>query len=161
MKRIIKLFDRILDLSVVLALLGMILVLGTQVFFRYILNNPLVWPMPVSLFLFVWAVWLGGAAGIRDRSQIRVELAERYLPLKIKRVLMPAISLICSGFLLVVIYKSIEVVKLQASAIYDTLPFSRLYLFIVAPIVGTVMLIQYIRVMVRQVKEYYFQENSR
>ena len=161
MNSIIRLFDHILDILVVLALMGMIAVLGIQVFYRYILNNPLVWPMPVSLFLFVWAIWLGGAAGIRDQSQIRVELAERYLPFKIKRILMPAISLICSLFLLVVIYKSFEVVELQASAIYDTLPISRLFLFIVAPIVGTIMFLQYIRVIVRQIKEYYFQENGR
>ena len=141
--------------------MGMIFVLGVQIFYRYVLSAPIVWGLPLSLFLFIWAIWIGGAIGIRDQSQIKVELAERFLPHGIKRILMPGISLVSSLFLLLVIYKSFEVVELQSSAIYDTLPFSRAYLFVVVPIVGSVMFIQCIRVFLRQIREYYFSENTR
>ena len=161
MNRFIKVLDRILDFLVVLALVGMIFVLGLQIVYRYLFNNPLAWPMPLSLFLFVWAIWLGGAAGIRDQTQIRVELAERYLPLGIKRILIPGISLVCSGFILVIIYKSIEVVEIQASATYDVLPFSRDWLFMVVPLVGSVMFLQYLRVTFRQIKKFYGLRSSR
>jgi len=160
MTTIKNILDWILDLLVMLALIAIALVLGLQIVYRYILNNPLAFPMPLSLFLFVWMVWLGGAAGIRDEGQIRMEFAERYLPEPIKRFLMPTISLVCTVFILVVIYVSIEVVKIQASATYDTLPFSRAYLFIVAPIVGGVMFLQYLRVLLRQVRRYFFPQRD-
>ena len=128
MNSLLKNIDRILDFLVVIAFLGMSLVLALQIFYRYVLNDPLVWVMPFSLFLFIWAIWLGGAAGVRDQSQIKVELAERYLPLPVKRILEPTISVVCSLFLIIVIYKSFEIVELQASATYDTLPFSRAFL---------------------------------
>ncbi len=161
MPKLIDFLDRILDLLVVLAFSGMVAILAIQIFYRYVLNDPLVWVMPVSLFLFVWAIWLGGSAGIRDESQIKVELAERYLPLRVKRILMPLTSLVCSGFLLMVVYKSLEVVKFQTSAIYDTLPMSRGWLFLVVPAVGSVMFLQYLRVLIRQIRRYYLEEESR
>lgn len=155
LRRIIDFLDSVLDYLGVLAFVGMTLVLCLQIFYRYVLNAPLVWATPLSMFLFIWAIWFGGAAGIRDQTQVRVELAERYLPFRIKRILMPAISLACALFLLLVIYKSFEIIELQASAIYDTLPFNRNWLFMVVPIVGSIMVIQCFRVFVRQVKEYY------
>ncbi|MCY3829290.1 MAG: TRAP transporter small permease [Rhodospirillaceae bacterium] len=155
-RRLIRAFDRAFDYLGVVAFAGMIVVLCLQIFFRYILAAPLVWATPLSMFLFIWAIWFGGASGIRDQTQVRVELAERYLPHGIQRLLMPGISLACALFLLIVIYKSFEVIKLQSSAIYDTLPFTRDYLFMVVPVLGSVMVLQTIRVFVRQIGRYYF-----
>ncbi|MYF07832.1 MAG: TRAP transporter small permease [Rhodospirillaceae bacterium] len=159
-RRLIRAVDRTFDYLGVLAFAGMIVVLCLQIFFRYILAAPLVWATPLSMFLFIWAIWFGGASGIRDQSQIRVELAERYLPHGIQRILMPGISLASALFLLIVIYKSFEVVELQGSAIYDTLPFTRYYVFLFFLFVGSVMVLQFIRVFVRQVGQYYFPERD-
>lgn len=160
MPTIAKMLDWILDFLVVLALLAMTFVLVLQIVCRYVLNNPLSFPMSFSLFLFVWMVWLGGATGIRDEVQIRMEFAERYLPESIKRFLIPTISLVCSGLMLVVIYVSIKVVEIQASATYDTLPFSRAYLFMVIPTVGGVMFLQYLRVLLRQIRKYFLSQRN-
>ncbi len=159
-RRLVHAFDRAFDYLGVVAFLGMIVVLCLQIFFRYILAAPLVWATPLSMFLFIWAIWFGGAAGIRNQTQVRVELAERYLPHDIQRLLMPGISLACALFLLIVIYKSFEVIELQGSAIYDTLPFTRDYLFMVVPVLGSVMTLQVIRVFVRQIGQYYFPDQD-
>ncbi len=159
-RRLIHAFDRAFDYLGVVAFLGMIVVLCLQIFFRYILAAPLVWATPLSMFLFIWAIWFGGASGIRDQTQVRVELAERYLPYGVQRLLMPGISLACALFLLIVIYKSFEVIELQGSAIYDTLPFTRDYLFMVVPVLGSVMVLQALRVFVRQIGQYYFPDRD-
>lgn len=160
MRQLVNILDRVLDYLGVLAFAAMTVVLCLQIFYRYVLEAPLVWATPLSMFFFIWAIWFGGAAGIRDETQVRVELAERFLPLSIKRVLMPAISLACALFLVLVIYHSFQIIELQSSAIYDTLPFNRDVLFMVVPIVGSVMLLQFIRVFVRQIKMYYFAAES-
>ncbi len=159
-QRIIRTLDRAFDYLGVLAFLGMIVVLSLQIFYRYVLAAPLVWATPLSMFLFIWAIWFGGASGIRDQNQIRVELAERYLPNGIKRVLMPAISLACALFLLIVISKSFQIIELQSSAIYDTLPFTRDYLFMVVPVIGSVMVLQFLRVFIKQIGQYYFADRD-
>jgi len=54
--------------------------LALQIFFRYVLNYPLAWPLEVSLFCFVWLVWLGGwrhARGEADPDRIRGKYLSR------------------------------------------------------------------------------------
>lgn len=156
MQRFLKAFDRVLDVSCVVAFVAMMIILCLQIFYRYVLSSPLTWSTPLSMFFFIWAIWLGGAAGIRDRTQIRVELADIYLPHSVNRFLTPAISLMCCAFLVLVIAKSFVIIQLQSSAIYDTLPFSRDVLFMVVPTIGLVMLISYIRVFFQQIDEFFF-----
>ena len=46
-------------------MLALVAVVGTQVFFRYLLNDPLPWPEEVSGFLFAWVVFLGATVTVR------------------------------------------------------------------------------------------------
>jgi TRAP-type C4-dicarboxylate transport system permease small subunit len=43
--------------SVTFSILFLVFVL--QIFFRYVLNRPLIWPYEVSIFAFIWTVMLG------------------------------------------------------------------------------------------------------
>ena len=132
--------------------MGMMLVLCLQIIYRYVLESPLVWATPLSMLLFVWGIWLGGAAGIRDENQIRVELAEQFLPRPVRRILLPVISLLSAAFLVLVVARSFAILELQAETIYDTLPFNRDVLFTIVPVIGTVMILQCLRVCYRQLR---------
>lgn len=160
LQRALEIFDRVLDTLATLAFMGMMLVLCLQIFFRYVLESPLLWATPMSMFLFIWGIWLGGAAAIRDNNQIRVELAEQFLPLFVRRILMPVITVVCIAFLVLMIVKSFSIIEMQSTTIYDTLPFNRDVLFIVVPIVGSVMIVQCLRVLCRQLQLFYFSDNK-
>ncbi len=41
-----------------------------QVFFRYVLNDPLTWPYEVTVFAFIWTTTLGAAYALRRRSHV-------------------------------------------------------------------------------------------
>ena len=71
-----KTLDRVVDFLAAICLISTASIVALQVFYRYVLNRPLLWPLEVSLFLFVYLVWFGGAAGMRDNREIRIELAE-------------------------------------------------------------------------------------
>jgi TRAP-type C4-dicarboxylate transport system permease small subunit len=146
--------DRIIDALAAGFLLTTSLVLALQVFFRYVLNYPLSWPLEVSLFCFVWLVWLGGVGGMREERQIRIEFAEKYLPRSILRILMPANTILSLLFLGFVIFYGIQVAESQMSAVYDILPFSRGILYAVAPVCGSLMVISLVRVLARQIRRY-------
>lgn len=56
------------------ALLGLIVLLsGTQVFFRYVLAQPINWIEEFAQLLLVWAVMLGAAAGIKRNGHLRID----------------------------------------------------------------------------------------
>jgi TRAP-type C4-dicarboxylate transport system permease small subunit len=146
--------DRVVDALAAGFLLVTSLVLALQVFFRYVLNYPLSWPLEVSLFCFVWLVWLGGVGGMREERQIRIEFAEKYLPRPILRILMPANTILSLLFLGFVIFYGIQVAESQMSAVYDILPFSRGILYAVAPVGGSLMVVSLVRVLTRQLRRY-------
>jgi TRAP-type C4-dicarboxylate transport system permease small subunit len=149
-----KVMDRVIDTMAAGFLLVTSLVLALQVFFRYVLNYPLSWPLEVSLFCFVWLVWMGGVGGMREERQIRIEFAEKYLPRSILRILMPANTILSLIFLGFVIFYGIQVAESQMTAVYDILPFSRGVLYAVAPVGGSLMVISLVRVLARQIRRY-------
>jgi TRAP-type C4-dicarboxylate transport system permease small subunit len=67
--------------NVLAGILGIIVsVMIAQVFFRYILNNSLVWSEELVRFLFIWMTFLGAAINIRDKWHIGVEYLLTLLP---------------------------------------------------------------------------------
>ncbi len=97
---------------------------------------------------------------MRDENQIRVEFAEIYLPVRVQRFLLPLLTLLSIGFLILIIVKSPRIIQLQSTAIYDTLPFNRDALFVVVPIAGSLMVIALLRVFLRQIRCFYFAETQ-
>ncbi|MFL9583713.1 TRAP transporter small permease [Stenotrophomonas sp. AB1(2024)] len=62
--------DRIADITIyiaVLALLGLVVVQGWQVFARYVINDSPSWTEPVTLLLLATAMSLGAATGVHTR----------------------------------------------------------------------------------------------
>ncbi|MDD9303844.1 MAG: TRAP transporter small permease [Desulfobacter sp.] len=93
----ISFFNRISDLADRISLFGavvaILLILAISIygaFFRYVLNDPLPWPLPVERLLMIWAALLGipaalkrgqhmGVEGLISRLPLRVEIAVRYV----------------------------------------------------------------------------------
>jgi len=145
-----RVLDALVDLGTALCFLVMSLALAAQVFFRYVLNRPLVWPEDLSLLFFVWFVWLGGAAGMREGRQIRVDIIDVYGPLRVRRVLEPVLTVVSLAFLALVVTYGVKVTAFQRTAEYDVLPVSRAVLYVVAPIMGSVMSVYLLRILARQ-----------
>ncbi|WP_157961584.1 TRAP transporter small permease [Acuticoccus kandeliae] len=84
-----------------LCLLVAIASLATQVVARYGLGGALTWPEELAKFCFVWATFLGAAAGAGQRAHIAVELVVNKLPERLHL----AVSTLTNGaiFLLLVV----------------------------------------------------------
>lgn len=67
--------------GVLAGILGVIVsIMVIQVFFRYILNNSLIWSEELVRFLFIWLTFLGAAINIRDKWHIGVDYILTLLP---------------------------------------------------------------------------------
>lgn len=144
--------NRLIDSLAALILLLMAGTVAIQIFFRYILNQPLWWPYEAALFFFVWLIWIGAATGMRDEMQIRVDFFEQFFPDQLRKWVAIFNSLISILFMILVVYYGIKVTAIQESAEYDALPFHRGVLFSVAPIVGSLMVIYLISVLIKQIR---------
>jgi len=81
--------DRVSDIAIggaSLALLGLVVVQGWQVFTRYVLNDSPSWTEPVTLLLLSTALSLGAAAGVHTSRHFGFYLLGEHVPAAVRRV---------------------------------------------------------------------------
>lgn len=58
----------------------MVVIILTQVFFRYVLNNALPWPDEAARFLMLWLAGLMGPVALRQGSMVAIDGIQTLLP---------------------------------------------------------------------------------
>jgi len=74
--RFMKRFE---DVMLALMLAAMIVIGGWQIFMRNVVGESLSWADESQRLLLLWLALLGAMAASRDRRQLRIDLASRYL----------------------------------------------------------------------------------
>jgi TRAP-type C4-dicarboxylate transport system permease small subunit len=108
MKIILAVSDRVN--WVVLRILGLFMVTLFAVniyavFFRYVLNNPLPWPVPISRILLVWIALVGISIGLKEGEHVAVEAFVNILPGKLDRAIRLFGGVVIGLWLVVVIWQ--------------------------------------------------------
>jgi TRAP-type transport system small permease protein len=142
MRRVVNfIFDIFEVYLAVVVLASLIVSVSAEVFFRYVLDNPSPQLFELSIYCFVWVIYLGGALATRYNQHVRFDLIYRSLPDKARRVLDLAFDLLTNGVLLVLFYPAvrytIDMYKIKASAL--RVPWT--FLLIVFPIFLALVLI--------------------
>lgn len=106
---------RILSISdwlnwVVLRILGVLVIalFGINiyaVFFRYVLNDPLPWPVPISRILLVWIALVGISVALKEGEHVAIEGVVRTLPPTYERLIRLLGCLVIGVWLGVVIWQ--------------------------------------------------------
>lgn len=80
----------------------MTLIVGWQVFGRYVLNDTPSWSEPLSLFLMSWFILLGAAVGVRESGHLGLDIVRYAMPKPVQRgmdILSMALVAIFGGFM--------------------------------------------------------------
>ena len=82
-----------------LAVLVLILVVlaGTQIAMRNVLGGGFAWVDPFLRTLVVWTAMLGALAAVRDDKHIAIDVLQRFLPMRIQRVVRALTLLFAAG----------------------------------------------------------------
>jgi TRAP-type C4-dicarboxylate transport system permease small subunit len=86
-------------LAGLLCLMTMLIV--TQVFYRYALNDPLTWSEELARLCMIWLGFLGSAVALSRRTHIRIEGLDVFLPTRIRKPVERTVEIL-GGILLVV-----------------------------------------------------------
>ncbi|RWX78546.1 TRAP transporter small permease [Neorhizobium lilium] len=79
-----------------IGLVVMTLIVGWQVFGRYILNDSPSWSEPLSLHLMSWFIMLGAAVGVRESVHLGLDVVRYMMPPAIQK----AMDLISLGLII-------------------------------------------------------------
>ena len=145
MNRLANLYDRLLNLVLFLLMAAMVVVISAQVWYRFILNDPLSWSEELGRYMFVWISFIGAAVGIRYRVHLGIDLLEKMVSAHTYRYLAVGVNLIIQIFLTLVVYQGydiLNVVHFQKSA---SMGISMTYPYAAVPVGALLMLINSLR----------------
>ena len=78
--RIIKLIDNMETALGAAAFVVMFLAITSQVFFRYVLNDPLIWPFELSVFCYIYIIYIGSVMAARRQSHVSFDMVYNLMP---------------------------------------------------------------------------------
>lgn len=146
LKTLFEAMDRCINWFLALLMSGMVVIVSAQVWYRFILNDPLSWSEEASRYLFVWISFMGAAAGVRYQVHLGIDLMEKILPAGGYRIAVIIVNLIIQIFLLMIIYwgfKILGVIQFQES---PSMHISMRYPYMAVPVGSIFMLINSLRV---------------
>ncbi|GAA4726047.1 TRAP transporter small permease [Brevibacillus fulvus] len=86
LKKVVQYANRVLNFCIALCLSFMALLVFGNVVLRYAFNSGITWSEEMSRFLFVWLVFLGAIAALKDKMHLGMDLVTNLLPPRLKKV---------------------------------------------------------------------------
>jgi TRAP-type C4-dicarboxylate transport system permease small subunit len=145
-------YDNGIEWTVGLLFLVIVLLTGTQVFFRYVLSSPISWLEEFAQLLLVWAVMLGAAAGIKRNGHLRIEFL-LFMTSGITRcVLALLINVLVGALAIAMIYYGF-IFYLKTGGDYSTsLGFERNLYYLPVPVSGVLSLLFVVVAIARELR---------
>ena len=142
MRRVVNFIFDIFEVYLAVVVFSALIVsIFLEVFFRYVLNNPSAQLFELSIYCFVWVIYLGGALATRYNQHVRFDLIYRALPEKGRRILELGFAILTNAVLLVLLVPAIrytiQVYPIKASAL--RVPWT--FLLMVFPIFVTLVIV--------------------
>lgn len=144
---VFDIMDRCINWFLAVLMAGMVVIISAQVWYRFILNDPLSWSEEAGRYLFVWISFMGAAAGVRYQVHLGIDLMDKLLSPGVYRWVVVLVNLIIQIFLLMIIYwgfKILGIIQFQES---PSMHISMRYPYMAVPVGGIFMLINSLRVM--------------
>ena len=81
--KFLKLIDEYLEMGICVTLISVIaVVLGLQVFMRYVMQNSLSWSEELARYLFIWLIYIGISYGAKIMRHIKIDASLYLFPKK-------------------------------------------------------------------------------
>lgn len=78
--------NKLLNVAIAFSLAAMSLSVFGNVVLRYVFNSGLTWSEEMSRYFFVWMVFLGAIAALKDKMHLGVDIVVNALPRKLQKV---------------------------------------------------------------------------
>jgi TRAP-type C4-dicarboxylate transport system permease small subunit len=147
-KFIIIFFEEILSTA---ALIICALVIGIQVFYRYFLNISLEWPFELSIYAYIWTLYLGAAWGVREGHHVKFNILYDKLPLKVQKILNIVFNTITTAVFIIIFKPVWEYLLFNYRIKTVALKIPWTYVFIVFPIFLILTIIHNIEHIIRDI----------
>ncbi len=130
MEKLLARTDWLLDKVTLTILILLNLIVGLQVFSRYILNYSLFWSEELARYLFIWLVFLSAAMVLRQDRHIQVSAFVDMLPAPMKRAVVLLGDVLMLGFVLVVFVEGIRLANMVRTVLTAAMEISWSFVYL-------------------------------
>ncbi len=154
-KYLLRIVDIIEEFLGVLFFIGMFCAVTVQIFYRYILGIPLIWPLELSMFCFIYVIYFGAAMAARKGTHIAFDLIYERFSLKVRAVISILSNILIILILLSLIPSSLLYIKFIGNISSSALGVPWGWILLIFP-VGIIFIIIHISIKtVLQIKEWF------
>ncbi len=142
MERLSRITHLIADVLVKISAFGLVLmtvIVGWQVFGRYVLNSTPSWSEQAALTLMIWYVALAAAAGVRQGFHIRIVALEDAVPPRARKIMQVFSNLVVGACGVAMLVWGGELVMRTWSHVIPSLGISRGLAYLGLPIAGALI----------------------
>lgn len=126
----------------IVAVVGIFVVMITQVFFRYVLNNSLSWSEELARFLFVWASMLGAAVVTGNHGHAAIKMLDSLFSSKANAIKEIIFDLVAAAIGLMLFYFGIKLVNGVWNQNSAALKLCYAYVYMAIPVGGIGIMIE-------------------
>jgi len=137
MKRLLAQLDANGERWMLLALyVYIVTVIFVEVVRRFVLSYSSVWGEETARYTFIYLVWIGAAAAVRDRAHIRIDVLLTFLPPRVCAGVLLLGDLLMAAFAVAVFYFSIKffMTSLRYGSIIEGLRVLRVWVLFAVPL---------------------------
>jgi TRAP-type C4-dicarboxylate transport system permease small subunit len=139
-ERVVQRVNRVVEIVVIVAFATLIGVVAAAVFFRYVLNDSIVWGEELARYLFVWITFLGGGLGVGRNIHVGVDAVVEAMPERVRKLVEISVELMIVVFVASLIFVGAQFALFGMNARALLLPIPMGYVYLAVPIGGAVML---------------------
>ena len=152
MKRFLERLNRDGERWLLLVLYSFIVyVIFIEVIRRFVLLYSSVWGEETARYAFIYLVWIGASAAVRDRAHIRIDVLLHYLPPRGGAIVYLIGDLLTAVLACLAIYWSLDqvLVSIKYANVTDGLRIVRAWFLIAVPFGFTVVMIRLVQSILR------------
>lgn len=130
-----------------------VMVIFIEVVRRFVLLYSSVWGEETARYAFIYLVWIGASAAIRERAHIRIDVITHYLPPRGAALLYLFGDILTLALACLAIYWSLDpvIVSLKFHNVTDGLRIVRAWFLVAVPLGFTMMVIRLVQSIVQDV----------
>jgi TRAP-type C4-dicarboxylate transport system permease small subunit len=148
-----QIVDKILNNAVITLMSIILIVASAQVFWRYVLNNPLDWSEELARFLFIWLVFLASSVALREKKHMCIDFSWSFLPPWARKIRELLVQAIIAVFLLVILIVAPEIITLTWDQLSPSLSIPMAYVYLAFPVMAFLMLIYKLFEIIQQLQD--------
>lgn len=133
--------EKAIDFLSVVLLSGIFILGIAQVFWRWILKNPITWSEELIQLTYVWICYLGWTIAERADSHIRITAVLNFLPRGVQKWMQIFCHILCIVFSVLMVWFGIRLIGVGAKRTAVSFPMNYAVVYLMGPICNFIIIL--------------------